>query len=263
MVMYGGIMSKFRRMAMPCRKTNTAFFSPLKYTTMAGLGKKILSAFLEVTSTPSKATDTPDSNSGTEQPAQEILRREPTSSAQKPLTRTRPPGGNSQGTGPAADPRFSEYFDKLFSEANIPGPDYYEFSKMIEAMQAIADEQSRYYAAYAGLYAQGVDKAKLLFTAAEYLHILEVDAQQFHVTVDTAMQEKVQGKKAEEQEKSGRIQALSREIADLQNQIALLQQEIKDNEEKIEASTGGYTAENARRTARIKTDIEKIKNYLL
>ncbi|HWK06379.1 MAG TPA: hypothetical protein VNS58_22250 [Puia sp.] len=214
---------------------------------MAGLGRKILSAFLEVSPTPPKTTETSESRSGTGNPG---MPARPASINQGP------------NPAPAADSRFAEYFDKLFSEANIPGPDYYEFSKMIEAMQAIANEQSRYYAAYAGLSAQGVDKDKLLSTAGEYLRILEADAQQFHTTVDTAMQEKVQSRKTEEHEKSERIQALSQEISDLQNQIVSLQKEIKENEEKIEASTGGYMAENARRAARIQADIEKINHYL-
>jgi predicted ribosome quality control (RQC) complex YloA/Tae2 family protein len=224
---------------------------------MAGLGRKILSAFLEVTPTPPKATENPESNQETKSSPQK------TESYAQSSPPVRAVSGN-QGPAPAspADTRFSEYFDKLFSEANIPGPDYYEFSKMIEAMQAIANEQSRYYAAYAGLYAQGVDKDKLLSTAGEYLRILETDAHQFHTTVDTAMQEKVQSRKAEEREKSERIQSLSQEISDLQNRIGALQKEIKENEEKIEASTGGYTAENARRAARIQADIEKIKHYL-
>lgn len=219
---------------------------------MAGLGRKILSAFVEVTPPP---VDPADSGKGSNpvRPAGSGQGRYPVHSS-----------GNRLGPErvPAADARFMEYFDKLFSEANIPGPDYYEFSKMIEAMQSIADEQSKFNAAYAGLYAQGVDKTKLLSTAQEYLRILETDAQHFHSTVDTAIQEKVQGKKAEVLEKSDRIRALTQEIDGLQDQIKVLQQEIKENEEKIAASSGGYMAENAQRVARIQADIEKIKNYL-
>jgi hypothetical protein len=42
------------------------------------------------------------------------------------------------------DDRFAGHFDKLLSQANIPGPDYYEFARMIAVMQAIPDETARY-----------------------------------------------------------------------------------------------------------------------
>src|SRR4051812_32911846 len=58
--------------------------------------------------------------------------------------------------------KFREHFNSLFSEANLPGPGYYEFSKMTAAMQVIADEKSRFCAAFAGLEVQGLDKQKLL-----------------------------------------------------------------------------------------------------
>jgi hypothetical protein len=223
---------------------------------MAGLGKKILSAFLEVSPTP-KATEENDNDQGTRNPVQAMGNTAHGEPPTRPVSNIQAPD-----PAPAAGNRFSEYFDKLFSETNIPGPDYYEFSKMIEAMQAIPDERSRFQAAYAGLYAQGVDKAQLLSTAQEYLRILATDAQHFHSTADAAMQEKVQNKRAEEKEKNDRIQTLSREIADLQKQITALHTEIKENEEKIEASTGGYAAESACRATRIQADMEKINNYL-
>jgi hypothetical protein len=161
-----------------------------------------------------------------------------------------------------SDPRFTDYFDKLFSEANIPGPDYYEFSKMIEAMQAIPNEQARFYAAFAGLQVQGLDKDKLLSTAGEYLRMLSADADHFHTTVDAALQEKVHGKAATVEEKGERIRTLSQEITGLQEQIRTLQAEITENKEKLEASNTGYTAENARRKARIEADMEKIRHYI-
>src|SRR5579872_6030294 len=144
---------------------------------MARLGKKILSVFVENVSTDQPAASAP---------------------AQEPSTGTlsaagTPPGLNPDPAGNEAsrnDTRFIDYFDKLFSDANIPGPDYYEFSRMIGAMQAIPDEQSRFYTAYAGLQVQGLDKTKLLSTAGEYLRILASDADHFRSTVETALQGK-------------------------------------------------------------------------
>ena len=171
--------------------------------------------------------------------------------------------GSAQGTsGGAVDQRFADYFDKLFSDANIPGPDYYEFSRMIRAMQLIPDEQSRYYAAYAGLQVQGLDKQKLLSTAAEYLRVLTADANQFQTTVETALQEKVNSRMAEAEEKGRRIQALSQEILKLQEEIGAMQREIGENKEKLTASSTAYVAESSRRKQEIEADIQKINHYI-
>jgi hypothetical protein len=216
---------------------------------MARLGKKILSVFVENVSTSQPVASTP---------------------AQEPVTGTlsaagAPPGLNPDpaGNNPTRnDTRFVDYFDKLFRDANIPGPDYYEFSRMIEAMQAIPDEQSRFYTAFAGLRVQGLDKTKLLSTAGDYLRVLASDADHFRSTVETALQTKVNGKVREAEEKGERIRALAQEIESLKNQIAALQSEIGDNREKIGSSNSGYTAESERRKTRIEADIEKIKNYI-
>jgi uncharacterized protein YoxC len=234
---------------------------------MSGLAKKILSAFVEVTP-PDNATAsrTSDTQSATQVSPPGV--RPPGLDSQQGSGRRseqdgqRGDGQDSARTGGRSSDRFSAYFDKLFSDANMPGPDYYEFSKMIAAMEAISDEQSRFYAAYAGLQAQGLGKAKLLSTAAEYLQILESDATHFQSTAATTLEEKVTRKKAEAEEKSQRIQSLSREIADLQQQIIDLQTGIKENEEKIAESTNGYAAESEGRKARIQGDIEKINRYI-
>ena len=119
---------------------------------MASLGKKFLSAFVEVTDE-KKAVVTPEEQKHYSTPL----------APERPL-----PSNTSE--------KFRQYFDKLFSEANLPGPDYYEFAKMTQAMISITDEKARYSAAFAGLSVQGLDKSKLLSTAAEYLKILDTDA---------------------------------------------------------------------------------------
>jgi predicted ribosome quality control (RQC) complex YloA/Tae2 family protein len=208
---------------------------------MASLGKKILSAFVEV-SDDQKSKETPPETKPVQQPVY--------SSAT-----------NATSTG-SVDSRFKTYFDKLFTEANIPGPDYYEFSKMIEAMQSMADERSRYSAAFAGLSVQGLDKQKLLSTADQYLQVLNTDAANFNNTVDAALKEKVHHKKSEAEEKTKRIQQLQQEIQELENQITRLQQEILENEQKIESSTGGYKNASDAMRSRILSDMEKIKQYI-
>lgn len=207
---------------------------------MASIGKKILSAFVEM-----QDADKP--------PAPMPKAAEPES--QYTVAKT-------QHNTVVKSEKFTQYFDKLFRDANLPGPDYFEFSKMIEAMSGIPDERSRYSAAFAGLGVQGLDKQKLLSTATEYLRILDKDAANFHSTVDAALHEKVHAKQKEIEAKTARIQELAREIDELHRQIAVLNGEINENMEKIENNTGGYKAECESMRNRIANDIEKIKQYI-
>ena len=197
------------------------------------IGKKILSAFVELsedrkTLTATEVEETP------------VVRYQPSSDRDK----------------------FQQYFNKLFEEANIQGPDYYEFSKMIEAMSSIPDEKARYLAAFAGLSVQGLDKTRLLSTASQYLQVLETDASNFNNTIDATLHEKVINKKLEIEEKNKRIQQLSKEIEDLQNKMMVLQNEIKENEEKIENNSTGYKTESDHMKNKIQADIEKIKKHI-
>ncbi|WP_431213125.1 hypothetical protein ACQ86N_47135 [Puia sp. P3] len=147
---------------------------------MVSIGKKILSAFIETTE------QAPASPAAAVTPKIEVVEAP----------------ASAPASSPVSDQRFADYFDKLFSDANIPGPDYYEFSKMVAAMQVIPDERSRYYAAFAGLQVQGLDKQKLMSTAAEYLRVLTADASQFETTVQAALQEKVHSRTTEADEKA-------------------------------------------------------------
>jgi len=215
---------------------------------MANLGKKILSAFVEVSDDKKKEAEKP------------VEAQQNFPSAKPATTFTATTASNSYAS--PVNSKFAAYFEKLFQEANIPGPDYFEFSKMIEAMQAVPDEQVRYHTAFAGLSVQGLDKQKLLSTAAQYLQLLETDATNFHSSVDAALQEKVHEKKRQMDEKDKRIQQLTQEISALQNELLNLQSEIKENEAKIEANTGGYQNESEAMKNRISWDIEKIKRYI-
>jgi len=218
---------------------------------MARLGKKLLSAFLEVTEEENGVKSSQNANSAprSDQPA-------------RAGGDGRDEGATRDGGAAQADDRYAGHFDKLLSEANIPGPDYYEFARMIGVMRDIPDDAARYNAAFAGLQVQGLDKQRLLETAAEYLRILATDAGQFQKTVDSTLQEKVNGKEAEAEEKATRIRALSQEILQLQQQIGVLQEEVRANKEKLTGGSNAYHAESKRRQQEIQRDIEKINQYI-
>lgn len=206
---------------------------------MASFGKKILSAFVEVTEEEKKPVA-----------AAEVIQQSSTI-----VTQVKAPAA-------VETDKFKNYFDQLFKDANLPGPDYFEFASMTKAMQAITDEKARYSAAFAGLSVQGLDKTKLLETANAYLKILETDAANFNSTVDAALAEKVKAKQEDITAKHKRIEELAREIDDLKNKVQLLQMEVKENEEKIASNTGSYRACAESRKAEIMRDIERIKEYV-
>ena len=216
---------------------------------MPNIGRKILSAFVEVTEEQEPVTE---------------QKEKTTSSTTYIQSGQRLPGQMSQKrqADDETTEKFKQYFDKLFKDANLPGPDYFEFSKMTEAMISIPDERARYTAAFAGLSVQGLDKQKLLNTAAQYIQVLEQDASNFNTTVDAALKEKVQSKQQEIEAGAKRIEALSKEINDLQNKITLLQQEVKGNEEKIENNSGAYMREMQWMKSKMQNDVEKIKQFI-
>ncbi|HVS97015.1 MAG TPA: hypothetical protein VHE54_11045 [Puia sp.] len=214
---------------------------------MATLGKRILSVFVENGDAATQRTDRETAHAGGDVAASRAT--------------SAPPGDNSNCTSPV-DERFAVHFDKLFTDANIAGPDYYEFARMITAMQVMPDERARYAAAFAGLQAQGLDKERLLATAADYLRLLGQDADSFQKTVEASLQEKVHSRAAEAEEKNRRIQQLSKEILELQTQIGTMQQEIRDSQGKLEAGRNAYAVESERRRRQIETDVEKINHYI-
>jgi hypothetical protein len=213
--------------------------SPHKTTNMSSIGKKFLSAFVEVTD---------------DKKSEAITVEEPA---------VKPSFVENRQQASDINSRFTEYFNKLFAEANLPGPDYYEFSKMTEAMQGISDEKARYCAAYAGLQVQGLDKQKLLQSVQEYQQLLDADAIAFNNTVNTALQEKVTAKKEAIEKAKNEMQQLSQQILQLQQQITTLTDEIAGNEAKLESSKSGYTSTLQSFHAKLAGDIEKIKQYIL
>lgn len=199
------------------------------------IGKKILSAFVEITEEKPTATINPSVTP----------------------VRTAPPP-----TSVADGDKFRQHFDQLFAEANLPGPDYYEFSRMVEAMESLPDEAARYNAAFAGLSVQGLTKEKLLATAAEYLKIAEADGAQFFQSLAAMRDEKVERKQQEREEKSRRIEQLSAEITELHSRIEVLQNEILETEERISINNAGYRQAAERIKTRIESDLEKIRQYV-
>jgi len=166
--------------------------------------------------------------------------------------------------------KFSKHFEELFDKANLPGPDYYEFWKMMETLEAaVPDEKTRMAAVYATLKIQGLTKEHLLDSAGKYQQVLNSDKLEFQNAVNVKVLNEVEGRKnlINDLEKSNntnaeRIKQLSEEIAANQAKITALKKEIIDEEDKINTNQSGYQVACDAMVSMIANDIQKINNNL-
>jgi hypothetical protein len=153
--------------------------------------------------------------------------------------------------------KFRAHFDQLFEQSNLPGPDYFEFSKMVDSMGTAIPIDTRIIAAFNGLKIQGLTREKLLNTAQEYLKILEADSVNFTAKVNDEIQSK---KKAAEdmqrliEQKKAAVEQLQKEIAD--QTVAL--NEFNSVEGKMGEKVANYQSALSQMKTKITEDIAKI-----
>lgn len=166
--------------------------------------------------------------------------------------------------------KFEKHFDNLFEKANLQGPDYYEFWKMMETLEThIPDEAARISAVYASLTIQGMSKSKLIDTAKQYIAILEKDKAEFEKAASEKAKSEIDTRRAllTDLEKmilahSETIKKLTQEIGEAQNKIGALKNEIADAEGKISGNKGGYNLACEAMLNKITHDIKKIETTL-
>jgi predicted nucleic acid-binding Zn-ribbon protein len=166
--------------------------------------------------------------------------------------------------------KFEKYFDRLFDQANFPGPDYYEFYKMMETLEAhIHDEKARLSATYASLAIQGLTKKTLIETATKYKAIIEKDKTDF----DRALNEKLKSEVGERQSQlqelekkiaanAEQIQKLTKEITEAQVQTGKLKNEVMEEENRLRQNSNGYQLASQAVINKIVDDIQKIQSTL-
>jgi hypothetical protein len=166
--------------------------------------------------------------------------------------------------------KFEKHFDKLFDQANLPGPDYYEFMKMMETLEAhIKDEKARLSATYASLAIQGLTKEKLVDTANKYKEIINQDKAQFEKIANDKSEKEIGQKRNDlvELEETIRknselIQKLTKEITDSQGAMGKLKAIITEEEGKLSKNKQGYLLAADAILKKITEDITKIQSTL-
>ena len=163
---------------------------------------------------------------------------------------------------------FDQHFDELFDQAKLPGPDYYEFAKMCQAMSALPDN-AKLPAAFSGLAVQGLTKQKLVESAAHYIAIIDEDAAKFNGAIDAKIlsevkrkRAEIEAKKAKLQEKIDLIAKLQAELATDNSEILSLGAEADADEQKAAQKANTYKAACEARKTQINGDVTKINTYI-
>ncbi len=162
--------------------------------------------------------------------------------------------------------KFIQHFEELFAQRDLPGPDYYEFWKMMEAMPDSMSDEVKITACYAALSSQKLNKETLLSTAKYYIDKILEDEKEFLKAIAEKIkteigskQEQLDKNKLEILKKKDAIRQLETDITNIENGLAPLQSEIETETAKIEINKSSYEKACKAMTDKILNDIETIK----
>ena len=166
--------------------------------------------------------------------------------------------------------KFTAHFDELFDKSNLPGPDYYEFRKMVEALNIPGmDDDTKMKAAFAGLKVQGLTKDILIQSAKQYISIIDSDGQNFSSAIDQKVKGDIEAKKLNLKnmqdaivKKQALISQMQQEIIEETTNIATSTAEITEQERKINEKANAYKIASETRKNLINSDIQKINIIL-
>lgn len=166
--------------------------------------------------------------------------------------------------------KFEQHFSRLFESSNLPGPDYFEFWKMMETLEThVPDDKARIGAVFATLSIQGLTKDKLLETATLYKGMVEKDRDEFDKAADDKAKQEIQGRVQQIAdlektiaEHSQKIQQLTLEITSAQTSMKELKGQVSEQEQKIASSRQGYDVACQAMITKIQSDIQFIQTTL-
>lgn len=196
-------------------------------------------------------------------PTQEALRATSSTSAR-----------SAQPTSQVSSPdnediqKFNEHIEKVFNDANLPGPDYFEFDRMCQAMSTLPND-AKFPAVFQGLHVQGLTKEKLVDSAQQYIRIIEDDNANFQREVAEKILGAAQKKKAEAEAKRVSLKEKIEMIAQLQAELTTDNAEIEritaeaeSQEAKATEKISTYNALCSQRVSRIRSDIQLIGSII-
>ena len=188
--------------------------------------------------------------------------------ASAPVKR-QPVDGNPQMSPQDID-KFTKHFNDVFERANIPKPDYYHFSKMMDMLESqIPDEKTRLLSVFATLTIQGLTKEQVVDTARQYMALLDQDKAQFEKAAAEKVYTDIEDRKAKVAglehkiaDNTEMIRKLTQEITETQITIGKINTEIVQLDTKIAANKRSYSVAFQAMYNKITSDIQKLNSFL-
>lgn len=168
------------------------------------------------------------------------------------------------------DNSFKDYFDGVYKDANIPGPDYLEYMQAIESLKELSlDDKSKFISAFAGFKTQGVTKEKLIETAQKYLEIFNSKKIKFEEHLNVKKNEEISKREnliASYDQRNLEIDNLLKQLNEEKIKNVELssgyKKEIINISESLDKKSNSFKIAYANIVESIKINIEKITNYL-
>ncbi len=155
-------------------------------------------------------------------------------------------------------------------EASRDDATYLEFKQNIKSLRHLDfDDKTRYETAFAIASNQGVDKQKLLDSAAFYKKVLDKEGEKFESTLENQRQTRVDARKLEIKkirdqifEKQNEIEKIKEEIRQLEEQISAEKEGMNENRTRIEKTASDFFSSLEFLKAKIVKDIDNFNKYL-
>lgn len=164
--------------------------------------------------------------------------------------------------------KFNQHFNELWDSLNLPGPDYFEFIKLIDEIktdQPNMDEKALLMSAFYALKPQGLTKEKLIETANIYITKINQEKDNFAIDADRKINETIVSNQNEMNRLTNENEKIRLEIIEKQNLIATnetkineLNTSIQTGQEKVVGKKQLYISMSDQLVNRINNDISKI-----
>jgi hypothetical protein len=165
--------------------------------------------------------------------------------------------------------KFIDHFNNLLDKANLPGPDYFEFSQVFEQLKTKLDEKTAITAAFASLSIQGLSKETIINSASSYIQIIQKDKSGFQKALKEKIQAETSSRDAkilqlqnEIDDNTKQIQRLTKLVSDSELSIQNLKNEMNEAVSQLQKNEGGFAIACDSFAENIQSTVNKVQQYL-